>query len=162
MSDAEQLRHEAARALRLSQLIGDKQASEALAKRAADLLERAEALERENMGQVPQPPATPQQPAQQQQQVQPKKPDDLTDCCRNVDLCIHRESFLRGEPIPWRGRCSSSPAAAMIQAPVAERSKRSRLFAEEALSCNISYPCPLFVRRCVPIVGRQCGSQHRS
>jgi hypothetical protein len=76
MSDAEQLRHEAARALRLSQLIGDKQASEALAKHAADLLERAEALERENMGQVPQPPATPQQPAQQQQQIQPTKSDD--------------------------------------------------------------------------------------
>ena len=80
MEDGIRLRQEAARALRLSQLIGDKQASEALAKHAADLLERAEALERENMGQVPQPPATPQQPAQQQQQVQPKKPDDLTDC----------------------------------------------------------------------------------
>jgi hypothetical protein len=78
MEDGSRLRQEAARALRLSQLIGDKQASEALAKHVADLLERAEALERENT--VPQPPATPQQPAQQQQQVQPKTPDDLTDC----------------------------------------------------------------------------------
>jgi hypothetical protein len=50
MEDGSRLRQEAARALRLSQLIGDKQASEALAKHASDLLERAEALERENMG----------------------------------------------------------------------------------------------------------------
>jgi hypothetical protein len=76
MTEADQLRREAARALRLSQLIGDKQASEALAAHAANLLERADAMERENMGLTPQPPATAQQPAQQQQQVQPRNSDD--------------------------------------------------------------------------------------
>jgi hypothetical protein len=71
---------EAARALRLSQLIGGKQASEALSAHATTLFERADAMERENMGVVPQPPATAQQPAQPQQQIQPKKLDDLADC----------------------------------------------------------------------------------
>jgi hypothetical protein len=80
MTDADRLRQEAARALRLSQQIGDEKASEALAAHAANLLERADAMEREKMGRVPQPPATPQQPSQQQQQVQPKKLDDLPDC----------------------------------------------------------------------------------
>ena len=47
-------------------------AREALAAHAANLLERAEAMERENMPQAPQP-ATPQQPIHQQQQVQPKE-----------------------------------------------------------------------------------------
>jgi hypothetical protein len=41
-------------------------AREALAAHAANLLQRAEAMERENMPQAPQP-ATPQQPIQQQQ-----------------------------------------------------------------------------------------------
>jgi hypothetical protein len=76
MTEADRLRHEAARALRLSQLIGDKQASEALAAHAANLLERAEALERENMPPAPQPPATPQQPTQPQEQVQPKEKEE--------------------------------------------------------------------------------------
>jgi hypothetical protein len=80
MTEAERLRHEAARALRLSQLIGDERASEALAAHAANLLERAETIERESMGPAPQAPATPQQSAQQQEQVQPKKLDDLPDC----------------------------------------------------------------------------------
>ena len=47
MTDAAALRQEAARALRLSQLIGDEKASEALSAHAADLLERAEAIKRE-------------------------------------------------------------------------------------------------------------------
>jgi hypothetical protein len=80
MTEADQLRHEAARALRLSQLIGDKQASEALATHAANLLERADAMERENLGSVPQPPVPPQQQAQQQQQVESKALDDSADC----------------------------------------------------------------------------------
>jgi hypothetical protein len=80
MTEADRLRHEAARALRLSKLIGDMKASDALAAHAADLLERAEALERKNMPPAPQAQATAQQPAQQQQQVQPNKLDDLTDC----------------------------------------------------------------------------------
>jgi hypothetical protein len=69
---AERLRHEAARALRLSREIGDRQAAEALATHAANLLERAEALERQEMP-PPQPSSAHQQPAQQQQQSQPKK-----------------------------------------------------------------------------------------
>jgi hypothetical protein len=76
MTETTWLREEAARALRLSQLIGDKKASEVLAAHAADLLERAEAIDRENGSPVLQPPATPQQPAQQQQQIQPKKSHD--------------------------------------------------------------------------------------
>jgi hypothetical protein len=74
MDDGTRLRLEATRALRLSQQIGDKQASEGLAAHAANLLERAEAMERENLAPVPQPPASP--PAQQQQQVQPKKEEE--------------------------------------------------------------------------------------
>jgi hypothetical protein len=80
MSEANRLRHEATRALRLSREIGDLKAREALAKHAADLLEQAEALERENMGPAPQPPATSEQPAQQQQQIQPKKANDVAEC----------------------------------------------------------------------------------
>ena len=80
MTEADQLRHEAARALRLSQQIVDEKASEALAAHAANLLERADAMERKNAPPAPQPPATPRQPSQQQQQAQPKKLDDLADC----------------------------------------------------------------------------------
>ena len=64
MTEADRLRHEAARALRLSELIGDAQAREALAVLAADLLKRAETIERDNTGTVPRPQATPEQPAQ--------------------------------------------------------------------------------------------------
>jgi|RhiMethySRZTD1v2_1073278.scaffolds.fasta_scaffold175757_2 hypothetical protein len=56
----------ATRALRLSQLIGDKLASEALATHAANLFERADAMERENMGPAADPAAS--QPAQQGQE----------------------------------------------------------------------------------------------
>ena len=76
MSEADRLRHDAARALRLSKLIGDMKARDARAAHAADLLERAEALERENMPPAPQAQATVQQPAQLQQQVQPKKEEE--------------------------------------------------------------------------------------
>ena len=76
MTDAATLRQEAARALRLSQLIGDEKASEALSAHAADLLERAEAIEREAMPPASEAPGTPQQPAQQQQQVQPKNEEE--------------------------------------------------------------------------------------
>src|SRR5262249_45652807 len=71
MSEAEQLRLEAARALRLSEQILDRQAKEALVAHAAKLLERAEALERDNTRPVPSPQAPCEQPAQQQQQPQP-------------------------------------------------------------------------------------------
>jgi hypothetical protein len=80
MTEADRLRQEAARALRLSRQIGDLKARAALAKHAADLLERAEALESEKLEPALQPSVNPQQPAQQQQQVQPKKADDLTEC----------------------------------------------------------------------------------
>jgi hypothetical protein len=76
MTEADRLRLEAARALRLSQLIGDKRASEALAAHAANLFERADAMERESAPPAPQVPATPQQPMQQQQQVQQKKEEE--------------------------------------------------------------------------------------
>ena len=76
MSEAEQLRLEAARALRLSEQILDRQAKEALVAHAAKLLERAEALERDNTRPVPSPQAPSEQPAQQQQQPQPSKSDD--------------------------------------------------------------------------------------
>jgi hypothetical protein len=76
MTEADQLRREAARALRLSQQIVDGKASEALAAHAATLLARADAMDRENTPPVPQPPGTPQQPAQQQEQVQPKKEEE--------------------------------------------------------------------------------------
>jgi hypothetical protein len=59
----------------LSQLIGDKKTSEVLAAHAADLFERADAIERENCSTVPQAQATSEQPAQQQQQIQPGKSD---------------------------------------------------------------------------------------
>jgi len=73
MNEADRLRQESARALRLSQLIEDEKASEALAAHAATLSERAEALAREKIRSVHSAPATPQQPAQQQQQVQPEE-----------------------------------------------------------------------------------------
>jgi hypothetical protein len=47
MTEVARLREEAARALRLSHLIGDKQTNEALAAHAANLLEKADAMEQE-------------------------------------------------------------------------------------------------------------------
>jgi hypothetical protein len=70
MTEANRLRQEASRALRLSQQIGDRQASATLAAHAADLLERAEAMEREGM---PPPQRVLSQQPTQQQQIQPKK-----------------------------------------------------------------------------------------
>jgi hypothetical protein len=81
MTEAERLRDEAARALRLSEQIIDEQARKALAALAADLLKRAEAIERENTEPARQPPFPPQQPAQQQQeQIQPKDVDRSGEC----------------------------------------------------------------------------------
>jgi hypothetical protein len=102
MSEADRLRHEATRALRLSREIGDLKAREALAKHAADLLEQAEALERENMGPAPQPPATSEQPAQQQQQIQHKKANDLVECWAERLWCLAMaEEFDIYDGEPW-------------------------------------------------------------
>jgi hypothetical protein len=83
MAEEERLRAEAERCLRLSQLITTPDVSAALAKRASDYLERADALgsragQRQQSGdQPPAPlPAQDQQPAQQQQQTQPKDGED--------------------------------------------------------------------------------------
>jgi hypothetical protein len=73
MREADRLRQEASRALWLSQQIGDRQASDALAAHAADLLERAEAMEREGM---PPPQRVPSQQPTQQQQIQTKKKEE--------------------------------------------------------------------------------------
>jgi hypothetical protein len=70
LKEAHRLRQEASRALRLSQQIGDRQATATLAAYVADLLERAEAMER---GGMPPPERVPSQQPTQQQQIQPKK-----------------------------------------------------------------------------------------
>jgi len=81
MTEADRLRREATRALRLSELIGDVQAREALATLAAELLERAEGTERENREAARQPPPPTQQSAQpQQEQKQPKDVGGSGDC----------------------------------------------------------------------------------
>ena len=72
MTDAEWLRDQAERCLRLAQSADDPALANSLKTRAADYLESAQALER--LAVPPSiPPATPRQrPAQQQQQIQPK------------------------------------------------------------------------------------------
>jgi hypothetical protein len=72
MTEAEHLRDQSARCLRLARASTDKTVIERLTELAADYLERAQALERAPPGfQVPGPPPQ-DQPMQQQQQVQPK------------------------------------------------------------------------------------------
>jgi hypothetical protein len=74
MEDAASLRRRAERSLRLAKAVSDEQASDALTVHAAELLERAAALETEAAHAVQQP-APEQQPAAQQQQ-QRKKEDE--------------------------------------------------------------------------------------
>ena len=77
MEDAPRLRWQAERSLRLAKAVSDEQASHALTAHAAELLERAAALEIEAAHTVQFQPAPEQQPAaQQQQQIQPKKEDE--------------------------------------------------------------------------------------
>ena len=68
MDEAENLRRQAKRALRLAELLCDQYASQALGAHAATLLARAQCLEQ------PQPDLSAQQP-QQQQQGQPRAED---------------------------------------------------------------------------------------
>jgi hypothetical protein len=72
MTDAEWLRDQAERCLRLAHSADDPTLANSLKVRAADYLESAQALER--LAVAPSiAPATPgQRPAQQQQQIQPK------------------------------------------------------------------------------------------
>ncbi len=71
MTEAESLRRQAERALRVARGISDEQAARALNALAADLHKRAEGLERQGIPSPVQPVV--QQPAQQQQQIQPIK-----------------------------------------------------------------------------------------
>jgi len=76
MTDAEWMRDQAERCLRLARSTNDPVLADRLMARAADYLESAQVLERVA---VPRsvPPATPgQRPAQQQQQIQPRTEED--------------------------------------------------------------------------------------
>ena len=76
MSDAEWMRDQAERCLRLARSAHDPVLADRLKARAADYLESAQVLERVAV-QRSLPPATQrQQPAQQQQQIQPKTEED--------------------------------------------------------------------------------------
>jgi hypothetical protein len=75
MEDAARLRRQAERSLRLAKAVSDEQASDALTAHAANLLERAAALETEAAHTVHFQPAFEQQPAARQQQ-QSKKEDE--------------------------------------------------------------------------------------
>jgi hypothetical protein len=71
--EANRLREQAERCLRLARASTDKTMLERLTELAAEYLEQAQALEGAPPGsQVPGPPAPQDQPMQQQQQVQPK------------------------------------------------------------------------------------------
>jgi len=74
---AGRLRKQAQRALRLARAIGDERAASALRVHAANLIEQADSLERQ---QTPVPAIAVEQPRplQQQQQLQPKDEDKET------------------------------------------------------------------------------------
>ena len=75
MTEAERLRDQAERCLRLARGASDKTITERLSELAAEYLVRAQALESPPGPQVPIPPAQDQpmqQQQQQQQQIQPK------------------------------------------------------------------------------------------
>jgi hypothetical protein len=73
MTDAEWLRDQAERCLRLARSADDPALADQLKARAADYLESAQALERLAIAPSIAPPTQPQQPVQQQQQIQPNK-----------------------------------------------------------------------------------------
>jgi hypothetical protein len=73
MTDAEWLRDQAERCLRLARSADDLAQADRLKARAADYLESAQALERLAIAPSIAPPTQPQQPVQQQQQIQPNK-----------------------------------------------------------------------------------------
>jgi hypothetical protein len=72
MTDAEWLRDQAERCLRLAQSADDPTLANSLKARAADYLESAQALERLAVSPSILPATRGQRPAQQQQQIQPK------------------------------------------------------------------------------------------
>jgi hypothetical protein len=75
MEDAANLRRQAERSLRLAKAVSDEQASDALIAHAAELLERAAALETEAAHTV-QFQSDQRSAAQQQQQIHPRKEDE--------------------------------------------------------------------------------------
>jgi hypothetical protein len=77
MTEAERLREQAERYLRLARSTADREVAEKLIALAAGYLDSAHTLERLAAAQAV-PPTTSGQPAQQQQQIQPK-PDEDTD-----------------------------------------------------------------------------------
>lgn len=77
MTEAEDLRRRAERALRLARGVYDQRAAQALKDYAVALLLRAESLEgQQQQHHIPPPSAGQQPPAQQQQQIQPAKDED--------------------------------------------------------------------------------------
>jgi hypothetical protein len=76
MTDAEWLRDQAERCLRLARSADDQALADSLMARAADYLESAQALERLAVPQSIAPATLRQRPVQQQQQIQPKKEED--------------------------------------------------------------------------------------
>jgi hypothetical protein len=73
MTDAEWLRDQAERCLRLARSADDPALADSLMARAADYLESAQALERLAVAPSIALPPQPQQPVQLQQQIQPNK-----------------------------------------------------------------------------------------
>lgn len=77
MTEAEDLRRRAERALRLARGVYDQRAAQALKDYAVTMLQRAESLEGQNQQNPILPPSAGQQPpAQQQQQIQPAQDED--------------------------------------------------------------------------------------
>ena len=76
MSDAEWMRDQAERCLRLARATNDPVLADRLMARAADYLESAQVLERVAGGSSITPATPRQQPAQQQQQIQPRPEED--------------------------------------------------------------------------------------
>ena len=77
MTEAEDLRRWAERALWLARGVYDQRAAQALKDYAVRLLQRAESLEgQQQQHHIPPPSAGQQPPAQQQQQIQPAKDED--------------------------------------------------------------------------------------
>jgi hypothetical protein len=76
MSDAEWMRDQAERCLRLARSTNDPVLADRLMARAADYLESAQVLERVAGAPSITPATQGQRPAQQQQQIQPGKEDD--------------------------------------------------------------------------------------
>ena len=76
MTDAEWMRDQAERCLRLARSAHDPVLADRLMARAADYLESAQVLERVAVARSVAPATPGRQPAQQQQQIQPRTEED--------------------------------------------------------------------------------------